>query len=188
MKNVIFSGVGGQGVILASKVLMEVAMNAGYDVKESEVHGMAQRGGSVECNVRFGEKVYSPLIPRETADFVVIFELLESMRKVEYLAPDGVLIVNDEKINPTPVVTGAMEYPKDIKGWIESNIKNNKVVNTVEALKEVGSRKALNIVMLGILSNNLEFEVKDWENAIKSIVKEKFIEMNLKAFHVGRAL
>ncbi len=188
MINVIFSGVGGQGVILASKVLMEVAMNAGYDVKESEVHGMAQRGGSVECNVRFGEKVYSPLIPRETANFVVTFELLESMRKVEYLAPDGLMIVNDEKIDPTPVVTGAMKYPDDIEGWIKKNIKNNKVVNTVEALKEVGSRKALNIVMLGILSNSLEFNVEQWEDAIKAIVKEKFVEMNLKAFSVGRSL
>ena len=188
MKNVIFSGVGGQGVILASKILMEVAMNAGYDVKESEVHGMAQRGGSVECNVRFSEKVYSPLIPEETADFVVVFELLESLRKVEYLAPDGTLIVNNMQIDPAPVETGAMEYPKDIPDWINENVAKSMVVDTNEALKEAGSKKALNVVMLGLLSNYMEFSDEQWIDAIKSVVKEKFVDMNIKAFEAGKKL
>lgn len=188
MKNIIFAGVGGQGVILVSKVLMEVAMNAGYDVKESEVHGMAQRGGSVDCHVRFGEKVYSPLIERGTADYIVTLELLESMRKLDYLAPEGTLIVNDDKIDPAPVQIGAMEYPADIGEWIKSNVKNNMIINTVDALKKAGSKKALNIVMLGKLSNYLEFDIHQWKNAIKSLVKEEFVDMNLKAFEIGREL
>ncbi len=188
MKNVIFSGVGGQGVILASKVLMEVAMIEGFDVKESEVHGMAQRGGSVECNVRFGEKVYSPLIPKGEADFVVSFEFLESMRKIEYLSKDAFLIVNKEQINPTPVEMGVMEYPPDIEEWLKKNFVNTVIVDTKEALKEAGTKKALNIVMLGCLSKYLDFHVNVWEDTIKSLVKEKFIEQNIKAFHLGREL
>src|SRR5690606_4924034 len=155
MKNVIFAGVGGQGVILASKILMEVAMNAGYDVKESEVHGMAQRGGSVDCNVRYGEKVYSPLIPREEADFIVSLETLEVLRKLDYLAPGGKLIVNREQVNPAPVETGTMKYPSDIEEWVGKNVKKAVFVDTGPILKEIGTKKALNIVMLGILSKDL---------------------------------
>ncbi len=188
MKNIIFAGVGGQGVILASKVTMEVAKNAGYDVKESEVHGMAQRGGSVDCNVRFGEKVYSPLIKKGETDFLVSFELLELMRKLEYLSPEGTLIVNREQIDPAPVQTGAMKYPPDIEDWLKSNSKNVKIIDTREALKEAGSRKALNIVMLGVLSNYLEFGKEQWEEAIRKTVKEKFVDMNIKAFNLGREL
>jgi len=186
MKNVIFAGVGGQGVILASKILMEVAMNAGYDVKESEVHGMAQRGGSVDCNVRYGEKVHSPLIPREEADFIVSLEMLEVLRKLDYLAPAGKLIVNREKVDPAPVQTGAMKYPSDIEEWVGKNVKKAVFVDTEAILKEIGTRKALNIVMLGILSRDLEFTREQWETAIRSLVKEKFLEMNLKAFTMGR--
>ncbi|MCU0848393.1 MAG: indolepyruvate oxidoreductase subunit beta [Spirochaetes bacterium] len=188
MVNVIFAGVGGQGVILASKVLMEVAKDRGYDVKESEVHGMAQRGGSVECNVRYGEKVYSPLIEKGTADYVVSLEELEILRKIDYLSPDGAVIVNREKIDPAPVQTGAMSYPNDIQEWIKSRVKQAHFVDTVGALKEAGSKKALNIVMLGFLSRFLEFTDEQWEKAIKSLVKEKFVEMNLKAFKLGREM
>ena len=186
--NVIFAGVGGQGVILASKVLMEVATSAGYDVKESEVHGMAQRGGSVDCHVRFSEKVYSPLIEKGTADYIVSLELLEVMRKLDYLAPEGTLIVNRFQVNPAPVETGAMEYPGDLEEWLTANSKKLQVVETDDILKEVKSRKALNIVLLGVLSNHLEFTAQQWEDAITSLVKEKFIEMNLKAFGLGRTL
>jgi indolepyruvate ferredoxin oxidoreductase, beta subunit len=188
MKNVIFAGVGGQGVILASKILMDVAMKKGYNVKESEVHGMAQRGGSVDCHVRFGEKVYSPLIEKGTADYIVSFELLEVMRKLDYLSPGGKLIVNKDKIDPSPVETGLMEYPGDVEEWLESNYENSQLLDTTEAVKEAGSRKALNIIMLGALSNHLEFKKEEWENAIQSLVKEKFVEMNLKAFNIGRKL
>lgn len=188
MKNVIFAGVGGQGVILASKVLMEAAMNKGYDVKESEVHGMAQRGGSVDCHVRFGKEVYSPLIPRGGADYVVCLELLETMRKLDYLNKNAVLIVNREQINPAPVEIGAMQYPDNIEEWLKQNFASTIVVDTAAALKEVGTKKALNIVMLGCLSKYLDFEVKDWEDAIKTQITEKFLEQNLKAFHLGREL
>ncbi len=188
MKNIIFAGVGGQGVILASKILMEVAMNAGLDVKESEVHGMAQRGGSVDCNVRYGDKVYSPLIEKGTTDFLVVFELLEAVRKLGYLKPDGMLIVNKERIDPAPVQAGLATYPADIEEWIENNIENQLIVDTDQVLKEVTSRKALNIVMLGVLSNYLDFSVDQWIDAIRSNVKEKFVEMNLKAFSRGREL
>ena len=186
--NVIFAGVGGQGVILASKVLMEVAKNAGLDVKESEVHGMAQRGGSVDCHVRFGETVYSPLIEKGTAHYIVSLEKLEAIRKIDYLSPEGTLIVNQEKIDPAPVLTGAMAYPEDIEEWIRSKAKVSLFVETKDTLKEVGSRKALNIVMLGVLSRYLDFKKEEWETAIRSLVKEKFIEMNIAAFNLGAQL
>lgn len=188
MKNVIFAGVGGQGVILASKVLMEVAKSAGFDVKESEVHGMAQRGGSVDCHVRFGEKVYSPLIEKQGADYIVSFEQLEAMRKLHFLSPEGTMIVNLEKIDPAPVETGAMEYPADIVDWIQKNISSNKIVDTATTLKELGTKKALNIVMLGVLSKYLDFTLEQWQNALQALVPAKFLEMNIKAFSLGREL
>ncbi|MCL1864566.1 MAG: indolepyruvate oxidoreductase subunit beta [Spirochaetes bacterium] len=188
MKNVIFAGVGGQGVILASKVLMETARKKGYDIKESEVHGMAQRGGSVDCHIRFGKETFSPLIPRGGADFVICLELLESMRKLEYLHKDSVLIVNKEQINPAPVEIGAMEYPSDIEAWLKKNFASTITVDTTDVLKDVGTKKALNIVMIGCLSKFLEFEEKDWIESIKTLINEKFLEQNLKAFQLGREL
>ncbi|HNR88881.1 MAG TPA: indolepyruvate oxidoreductase subunit beta [Spirochaetota bacterium] len=186
MTNVIFAGVGGQGVILASKILMQVAMNAGYDVKESEVHGMAQRGGSVDCNVRYGEKVYSPLIEKGTCDYLVVFEPLEATRKLEYLKPDGTLIVHTERVNPAPVQAGLAKYPDDIETWIVANITNRMVADFGPVLKAVGSQRALNIVMLGVLSNHLEFTPDQWIEAVKGTVKQNFVEMNVKAFTMGR--
>lgn len=188
MKNVIFAGVGGQGVILASKVLMEVSMKNGFDVKESEVHGMAQRGGSVDCHVRFGSEVASPLIPKGGADYIICLELLEAMRKLDYLKPGATLIVNREQINPAPVEIGAMKYPEDIEDFMKKNFPGTIIVDTTEALKEAGTKKALNIVMLGCLSKFLDFKVEDWEDAIKAMVSEKFLEQNLKAFKLGRGL
>lgn len=186
MANVIFAGVGGQGVILASKILMETAKNAGYDVKESEVHGMAQRGGSVDCHVRYAKQVYSPLIEKGTADYVVSLELLESMRKLEYLSDAGTLIVNKFKHDPAPVEAGLEKYPDDLESWLSSNVKRCYILELDPILKEIGNRRALNIVMLGVLSNFLEFTLDDWKNAIAKQVKEKFVEMNLAAFMKGR--
>ena len=188
MKNVIFAGVGGQGVILASKVLMETARKKGYDIKESEVHGMAQRGGSVDCHIRFGKETFSPLIPKGGADYVICLELLESMRKLEYLHKDSVLIVNREQINPAPVEIGAMQYPPDLEEWLKKNFASTITVDTTEALKDVGTKKALNIVMVGCLSKFLEFEENDWIDSLKTLINEKFIEQNIKAFHLGREL
>ena len=188
MKSVVFAGVGGQGVILASKVLMETAMNAGFDVRESEIHGMAQRGGSVECNVRFGKKVFSPLISKGGADFVVAFEMLEALRKLDYLNDDGKLIVNRFQISPSSVMNGDAEYPADIEPWIIENVKNQLFVDTSEALKTIGNAKSLNIMMLGVLSQYLDFTTDDWHNAIRSLVKPKFIDLNISAFEKGREL
>ena len=188
MKNVIFAGVGGQGVILASKVLMETARKNGYDIKESEVHGMAQRGGSVDCHIRFGKEVFSPLIPKGGADFIICLELLESMRKLEYLHKDSVLIVNKERIDPAPVEIGAMEYPPDIEEWLKKNFVSTITVDTTDTLKDVGTKKALNIVMVGCLSKFLEFEEKDWIESLKTLVSENLIEQNIKAFQLGRDL
>ncbi len=186
MANVIFAGVGGQGVILASKILMEVAQNAGYDVKESEVHGMAQRGGSVDCHVRYAKQVYSPLIEKGTADYVVSLELLESMRKLEYLSENGTLIASTFKHNPAPVEAGLEKYPDDLESWLTSNVKRCYILELDAILKEIGNRRAMNIVMLGVLSNFLEFTLDDWKKAIAAQVKEKFLEMNLTAFLKGR--
>lgn len=188
MKDIIICGVGGQGVILSSKVLMNTAMNAGYDVKESEVHGMAQRGGSVECNVRIGEKVHSPLIAEGSADFIVALELMEAVRKIKYLKDGGTMIVNRLQIDPVPVQNGVAEYPSNIEEWLKENAGNCIIADTENILKEVKSKKALNIVMLGLLSNFLEFPESAYKESIASIVKEKFIEMNNQAFDLGRAL
>lgn len=188
MTNVIFVGVGGQGVILASKILMEVAHANGYDIKESEVHGMAQRGGSVDTHVRFGKKVYSPLIAKGSADYIVSFELLESIRKLDYLSPKGTLLVNKLQIKPSTVEVGLSEYPEDVENWIEKNVKNQVIVDTKELLREIGNAKTLNIVMLGLLSNFLEFSEEKWLEAIGKLVKERFLDMNINAFRKGRAL
>ena len=165
-----------------------MSMKNGFDVKESEVHGMAQRGGSVDCHVRFGKDVASPLIPKGGADFIICLELLEAMRKLDYLKSGAKLIVNREQINPAPVEIGAMKYPEDIEEWMKKNFPGTIVVDTTEALKEAGTKKALNIVMLGCLSKFLDFKVGDWEAAIKELVGEKFLEQNLKAFSLGREL
>ena len=138
--------------------------------------------------MRYGEKVYSLLIKKGTADFVVCLELLETMRKLEYLKSGGMIIVNREKIDPAPVAAGLEKYPPDIEDWLKANVKKHLVLDTKEALKEAGSAKALNIVMLGALSNFLEFTDEQWASAIRSLVKEKFVEMNLKAFALGKGL
>lgn len=186
MKNIIFAGVGGQGVLLLSKVLLDVAQNAGYDVKESEVHGMAQRGGSVDCHVRYGERVYSPLIQKGTADFIVSLEPLEALRKLEYLRSDGMIISNSEAIDPVPVQTGAMPYPADIEPWIERNISRHQILDAAPVLRPLGARKALNVFLLGVLSRFLEFSEEEWTHSIRASVRPKFLDMNLAAFSAGR--
>ena len=188
MTNVIFTGVGGQGVILAAKILMDVAMRNDHDVKESEIHGMAQRGGSVDCHVRFGPKVHSPLVKRGTADYIVAFELLEGVRKLEYLAPDGMLIVDRGRIDPAPVQNGKMNYPPDMEQWIRTHMSRHFIVNTREDLERLKFKKALNIMMLGVLSRHLDFEESLWEDSIRELVKSSTVDLNLKVFSRGRSL
>ncbi len=185
-KNVMIVGVGGQGSLLASKLLGRLLLTKGYDIKVSEVHGMSQRGGSVVTYVRYGEKVYSPIIDKGEADFIVSFELLEAARWTEFLKPGGKIIANTQQINPMPVITGAAEYPEELdKKMLDAGID----LDAFDALKlaeEAGSAKAVNIVLMGRLSNYFDASVDEWMKAIEQSVPEKFLEMNKKAFELGR--
>jgi len=186
--NVFFCGVDGQGIITASDLLGLVAMNSGYDVKKSEVHGMAQRGGSVISAVRFGEKVFSPLISEGEADYVLSFELLEGARNVHYLAEDGVMILNTQKIPPLPVLTGETDYPEQLKEFLKREVKNLITVDGIAEARSVGNPRTLNVLMLGILSSFLPFEESEWEKAILQRVPEKYTSVNISAFHRGKEI
>ena len=186
-RNIMIVGVGGQGTLLASKMLGRLLMDEGYDVKVSEVHGMSQRGGSVVTYVRFGEKVYSPLIDKGEADFILSFEKLEAARWLSYLKEGGQIVVSDQEIDPMPVVTGAAAYPD---GLIEKMAEEGAKVDVIPALTlalEAGSVKAVNIVLMGRLSRYFpEIPEEKWRKALESVVPAKFIELNEKAFTFGR--
>lgn len=185
-KNIMIVGVGGQGSLLASKLLGHLLLTEGYDVKVSEVHGMSQRGGSVVTYVRFGDKVYSPIIDKGEADFIVSFEQLEAARYVEYLRKDGRIVTNIQKIDPMPVITGAMTYPEDlIRKMKEIGIQVDDM-DCLSLAEKAGSAKAVNIVLMGRLSKYFDIPVEKWEQAIRECVPEKFRELNLKAFALGR--
>ncbi|MBE5768761.1 MAG: indolepyruvate oxidoreductase subunit beta [Clostridiales bacterium] len=185
-KNVMIVGVGGQGSLLASKLLGRLLLTRGYDIKVSEVHGMSQRGGSVVTYVRFGDKVYSPVIDKGEADFIVAFELLEAARWTEYLRSGGRIVTNLQQINPMPVITGAAEYPAEL---VEKMTAAGLQVDALDALtlaEEAGSAKAVNIVLMGRLSRYFDFPLDKWMEAIEQSVPAKFLEMNRKAFLLGR--
>ena len=179
-------GVGGQGSVLASKLMGQIAMKMGYDVKVSEVHGMSQRGGSVVTYVRFGEKVYSPVIDKGEADYIISFEKLEAARWMEYLKPDGKIVVNDQEIDPMPVITGAMEYPADLIAKMQNAGANVDAVDALALANEAGSSKAANIVLMGRFSKYFDIPENIWYEAIQECVKPKFFELNKKAFALGR--
>ena len=184
-KNVMIVGVGGQGSLLASKLLGRLLLTRGYDIKVSEVHGMSQRGGSVVTYVRFGEKVYSPVIDEGEAEFIVSFELLEAARWTKFLKPDGKIIANTQKINPMPVIIGAAQYPADLLGDME---KAGICVDALDALslaEQAGSSKAVNLVLMGRLAKYFDFTEEEWLAAIAQSVPPKFLEMNKLAFHLG---
>ena len=187
-KNIMIVGVGGQGTLLASKLLGRLLITKGYDVKVSEVHGMSQRGGSVVTYVRYGEKVYSPVIDRGQADCILSFELLEAARYTEFLAPDGMIITNTQQINPMPVITGAAEYPSDLVSKMKSAGINIDAIDALGAAVSAGSSKAVNIVLLGRLSKYFDFTEEEWMKAIEESVPAKFVEMNKKAFIAGQKL
>lgn len=180
-------GVGGQGSLLASKLLGKVLLDKGYDVKVSEVHGMSQRGGSVVTYVRFGDKVYSPIIDEGECDFLVSFEKLEAARYVSFMKKGGVIVTNTQEIDPMPVITGQAEYPSDILEKVkELDVKVDQL-DCLSIANSAGSSKAVNIVLMGRLSNYFsDIEVEEWEKAIRTSVPEKFLELNLKAFSMGR--
>lgn len=185
VKNVLLVGVGGQGIILASKILSSGLIDAGYDVKMSEVHGMAQRGGSVTTQVRYGEKVYSPIIGKGQADIIVAFEKVEALRWLEYLKPDGKIVVNDYKIPSATVLSGKEKYPEGIIEKIKGEFESTYVVDAAEEALKLGNIKAQNIVMLGALVKALDIENIDWIKAVRENVKEKFVDLNIKAIEKG---
>ena len=185
-KNVMIVGVGGQGSLLASKLLGRLLLGRGYDIKVSEVHGMSQRGGSVVTYVRYGDKVYSPVIDKGEADFIVSFELLEAARWTEFLKPGGKIIVNTQQINPMPVIIGAAEYPENL---VQKMMDAGIDVDAFDALRlaeQAGSSKAVNIVLMGHLSRNFDFTEEEWLEAIAQSVPQKFLELNKTAFLLGR--
>ena len=182
--NIMIVGVGGQGTLLASRILGGVAIKKGYDVKVSEVHGMSQRGGSVVTYVKFGDKVYSPIIDKGEADLVLAFELLEAYRALPFVKKGGRLLVNRQRMNPMPVITGAMQYPENI----EEMLMEKAEVTAVDALplaEEAGTIKAVNVVLIGLLAKSMDIEKEVWIDVIKEFVPQKFLEMNLKAFELG---
>ena len=185
-KSIMIVGVGGQGTLLASRILGRLLMNKGYDVKMSEVHGMSQRGGSVVTYVKYGEKVYSPVIDKGEADIILSFEILEAARWAENLKKGGVIISNNRKTNPMPVITGAAKYPENLEEKIRALGIDLIAFDALSPALEAGSDKAVNLVLLGKLSNYFEFSKEEWEEVIKETVPEKFREMNLKAFNLGR--
>ena len=185
-KNVMIVGVGGQGSLLASKLLGKLLLNKGYDIKVSEVHGMSQRGGSVVTYVRFGDKVYSPVIDKGQADFIVSFELLEAARWTEYLKPGGKIIVNTQQINPMPVIIGAAEYPENLVEKMSAAGLDVDAFDALTLAEQAGSPKAVNIVLMGHLSRNFDFTEAEWMEAIEQSVPAKFLELNRKAFTMGR--
>lgn len=184
-KSVLFVGVGGQGTILASKILTEGLLMSGYDVKMSEVHGMAQRGGSVTTQVRFGEKVYSPLIEKGKVDVIVSFEKSEAARYLPYLKKDGYVVINDYEIHPVPVLTGKEKYPENVNERLTDVVHNTVIINAAEIAKKLGNIKAQNVVLLGALIKVLKLENINWEVVISDIVPPKAIEINKKAFSAG---
>ncbi len=184
-KSVMIVGVGGQGTLLASRLLGAAMVAEGYDVKVSEVHGMSQRGGSVVTYVRYGEKVYSPIIEEGEADIVLAFEQLEAARYLPYLKKDGIVVVNTQKMDPMPVVTGSTTYPE---GLLEDMKKKGARVLALDALslaEEAGSAKAVNVVLIGAMAKSLGGEQEVWLKAIEETVPAKFLEMNRKAFALG---
>ena len=185
-KIIMIVGVGGQGSLLASKLLGRLLQPKGYDIKVSEVHGMSQRGGSVVTYVRFGDKVYSPVIDKGEADYIVSFELLEAARWTEYLRPEGKLVTNIQQINPMPVITGAAEYPADLAEKMKAAGIQVDAFDALTLAEQAGSAKAVNIVLMGHLSRNFDFTLEEWMDAIEKSVPPKFLELNKKAFMLGR--
>lgn len=182
--NIMIVGVGGQGTLLASRILGNCVIKEGYDVKVSEVHGMSQRGGSVVTYLKYGDKVYSPIIDKGEADIILAFEELEALRCVSYLKKGGTIIVNTQKINPMPVIVGKAQYPDNILNKLE-NAGNVIALDALSLAKDAGNIKAVNVVLIGVLAKSSAISYEKWIDAIKSTVPEKFLEINLKAFELG---
>ena len=185
-KNIMIVGVGGQGSLLASKILGKLLAEEAPDVKVSEVHGMSQRGGSVVTYVRCADRVYSPIIDKGEADFIVSFEKAEAARYAEYLKEGGTIIVNSQEIDPMPVITGAVEYPHDILDELSNKGVSVDCIDALTPAVEAGSSKAVNIVLMGRLSKYFDISEEKWIKTIEETVAERFVEMNIKAFKSGK--
>lgn len=182
--NVFICGVGGQGILLSSKILSALALDEGFHVKKSEVHGMAQRGGSVVSHVRFGEKIHSPLIEEGKADFILAFEKMEALRWLHYLKPDGIAIVNTMELLPS----GQETYPEKLENQIEERAGKVVFLDANALAIEAGSVRSVNVLLLGVLSNHLDFDIEKWRRTLKANVKPKTVEINLKALDMGRSI
>ena len=186
-KNIMIVGVGGQGTLLASKMLGYVLLQQGYDVKVSEVHGMSQRGGSVVTYVRYGKKVYSPVIDKGEADLIISFEKLEAARWLEFLKKDGTIITNTQEVEPMPVITGSAAYPENLIEKMQAAGAKVDAKDFLSIAQEAGSAKAVNIALMGRLSTYFpEISDEQWQDAIEKIVPPKFLDLNRKAFEAGR--
>lgn len=185
IKSILFVGVGGQGIILASKILVEGLLKHGYDIKMSEIHGMAQRGGSVSTQVRFGKKVYSPIIEKGTADVIVSFEKIEAVRWLPYLKKQGYLVINDYEIYPVPVLIGQEQYPKNVNEKLKNTVTNTIIVNAAQIAEELGNIKMQNVVLLGALIKALKFDNMDWNSILEVVVPSKALELNKVALIRG---
>ncbi|MDY6968659.1 MAG: indolepyruvate oxidoreductase subunit beta [Spirochaetota bacterium] len=189
INNILLSGVGGQGTILAANILTHLICEKGFDIRKNEIHGMSQRGGDVCTHIRFGQKVYSPTIEKGNADYLVSFELLEGLRMYPFLKKGGICIINNTEIEPAPVTAGVEKYPEfdKIKKLFSDRTENFIIVDGTSQVKELNNPKGVNIFLLGVLSNHLDLcTVDKWLEAIKKLVKPDFIERNIKCFEAGR--
>jgi len=184
-RNIMIVGVGGQGSLLASKLMGKALLIEGYDAKVSEVHGMSQRGGAVVTYVRYGDKVYSPIVDTGQAELIVSFELLEAARWINHLAPGGQVVTNTQQIDPIPVIMGAVEYPGDLVNKMKATGAKVDAFDALALAEEAGSSKTVNIVMMGRLSKYFPFPQETWQKALEESVPPKFLEMNKKAFELG---
>lgn len=186
--NILLGGVGGQGILLASKIISEAALMEGYDVKANEIHGMAQRGGSVIAQIRFGKKVYSPLVKIGTAQILVAMEIIEGVRYAKYLAPGGKAFINVQQIIPTTVSSGLAAYPADPVSMVKESIPGAKIADCLKLAQDAGSAKCVNSIMCGWISGYLPFQPETWQKVMEKKIKPRFIEMNKKAFQLGQGL
>ena len=185
VKSVLIVGVGGQGTLLASRLLGNAMLRAGYDVKVSEVHGMSQRGGSVVTYVRYGKEVASPIIEEGGADYILAFEQLEAARFLPWLKPDGTMIVNTQCIDPMPVIPGAAQYPADLLAQMREKGVEVVSADALSLAEEAGSVKAVNVVLIGVMAKRMSLSKEEWMETIRATVPPKFVDMNLKAFELG---
>lgn len=187
MKSIIISGVGGQGVLTASDLLSDVLLKAGFDVKKSEVHGMSQRGGDVISTIRYGQKVFSPMSSLRETDYILAFEKLEALRNINYLRPDGVIMVNDYVWEPLPVAAGFEKYPEHIEDTLKKYARHVIIVPATRIAGELGNIRATNVVLVGVLAANMDIDKNLWLEIIREKVPPRFLELNLQAFEKGFA-